>query len=92
VTLGCHKNLLQSGAKLLYDVLITKRKLLHYFKSHSVRVVTSHELGEIAGNCLTTGRIAKWALVLMGLDMTSVPQTAIKSHALADFMEEWTET
>jgi hypothetical protein len=27
----------------------------------------------------------------MGLDLTYVPQTAIKSHALADFLAEWTE-
>jgi hypothetical protein len=28
----------------------------------------------------------------MGLDITYVPQTVIKSHALVDFMAEWTET
>jgi hypothetical protein len=38
--------------KLLYTVFIMKRKLLHYFESHPVRVVTSHKLGEIVGNCL----------------------------------------
>jgi hypothetical protein len=37
------------------------------------------------------GRIAKWALKLMGLDITYFPQTVIKSQALADFMAEWTE-
>jgi hypothetical protein len=55
-------------------------------------VVTSFWIGEIIGNDLTTGRIAKWALELMALDITYMPQTAIKSHALVDFVAEWTET
>jgi hypothetical protein len=32
-----------------------KRKLLHYFESHLIHVVTSFGLGEIVRNCLTTG-------------------------------------
>jgi hypothetical protein len=78
--------------KLLYTVLITKRKLLHYFESHPVCEVTWHELREIVRNRLTTERIAKWALELMGLDIIYVPQTAIKSQALANFVAKWTET
>jgi hypothetical protein len=65
-----------------------KRKLLHYFESHPVRVVTSHELWEIVGNHHAMGKIAKWALELMGLDITYVVQTTIKSQALADFVVE----
>jgi hypothetical protein len=65
-----------------------KRKLLHYFKSHLIHVVTSFGLGEIVDNHLATGRITKWALELMGLDITYVSQTAIKSQALADFVAE----
>jgi hypothetical protein len=72
--------------------LITKRKLLHYFKSHPICVVTSFGLGEIVGNRLGIGRIAKWALELMGLDITYVPQMAIMTQALADFVAAWTET
>jgi hypothetical protein len=64
--------------KLLYAVLIMKRKLLHYFESHPIHVVTSFGLGEIVGNRLATRRIAKWALELMGLDITYMPQTVIK--------------
>jgi hypothetical protein len=78
--------------KLLYAMLIAKHKVLHYFNRHLIRVVTSFGLEEIVGNCLTTGRIAKWALELMGLDITYVPQTMIKSQALADFVAEWAET
>jgi hypothetical protein len=59
--------------KLLYAVLIIKCKIMHYFKSHPMCLVTSFGLGDIVGNCLTTGRITKWALELMGLDMAYVP-------------------
>jgi hypothetical protein len=69
-----------------------KRKLLHYFKSHPICVVTSFGLGEIIGNHLSTGRIGKWALKLTGLNITYVPQMVIKSQALADFVVEWTVT
>nr|AAP03404.1 putative GAG-POL precursor [Oryza sativa Japonica Group] len=37
------------------------------------------------------GRIAKWALELMSLDISFKPRTSIKSQALADFLAEWTE-
>jgi hypothetical protein len=48
--------------KLLYIVLITKRKLLHHFESHLICVVTSFGLREIVGNRLAIGRVTKWAL------------------------------
>jgi hypothetical protein len=78
--------------KLIYVILITKCKLLHYFESHPIHVITSYGLGEIIGNYLAMGRIAKWALKLMWLDIAHVPQTTIKSQALVDLVVEWTET
>jgi hypothetical protein len=78
--------------KLIYVILTMKRKLLHYFESHLIRVVASYGLREIIRNRLSTGRITKWALELMGLDITYVPQTVIKFQALEDFMAEWTDT
>ena len=51
--------------KLLYTVLITKRKLRHYFKSHIVTVITSFPLGEIIHSQDAMGRTTKWALELM---------------------------
>ena len=36
--------------KLLYAVLITKRKLCHYFESHPVTVVMYFPLGEVVHN------------------------------------------
>ena len=57
--------------KLLYAVLITRRKLRHYFESHQVTVMMSFPLGEVVQNQDATGRIMKWALELMGLQVPS---------------------
>ena len=51
--------------KLLYTVLITKRKLCHYFESHPMMVVTLFPLGEVVQSQDAMGRTAKWALELM---------------------------
>jgi hypothetical protein len=50
--------------------------------------MTSFGLEEIIGNRPAVGRIAKWALPLLGLEITYVPQTVIKSQALANFVAE----
>ena len=70
----------------MYAILITKRKLHHYFESHPVMVVTSFSLGEVIQNCDATGRIMKWALELMGQGIAYASWTAIKSQVLADFI------
>ena len=64
--------------KLLYAILIAKRKLHHYFESHPVMVVTSFPLGKAVQNQDTMGRITKWALELMGQSIVYAPRTAIK--------------
>ena len=51
--------------KLLYAVLITKRKLCHYFESHLVMVMMSFPLGEVIQSQDAMGRTTKWALELM---------------------------
>ena len=45
--------------KLLYTILITKRKLHHYFESHLVMVMTSFPLGKVIQNQDAMGRITK---------------------------------
>ena len=65
--------------KLLYAVLITRRKLRHYFESHLVTIVTSFPLVEVVQNQDATGRTAKSALELMGQGIAYASRTTIKS-------------
>jgi hypothetical protein len=72
-------------------VLITSRKLRHYFQEYSMSVVTYYPLGDILRNQDATGRISKWAVELGALNIDIKPRTAIKSQELVDFMTEWRE-
>jgi hypothetical protein len=66
--------------KLLYAVVLARRKLRHYFES----VVSSFPLGEIIHNPDAAGRIAKWLVELMGETLVYASHKAIKSQILAD--------
>jgi hypothetical protein len=77
--------------KLLYTLLITSRKLCHYFQAHMITVPSSFPLGEIIRNCDASSRIVKWLVELGGFDIEFFPRQAIKSQILADFVSEWTE-
>jgi len=77
--------------KLLYALLITSRKLRHYFESHKITVVTDFPLGDILHNRDATGRISKWVVELGALNIDFTLRKAIKSQAFADFVAEWTE-
>jgi ribonuclease HI len=78
--------------KLLYAVILTRRKLRHYFESHPVTMVSSFPLGEIIQCREASGRIEKWAVELMGETLSFAPQKAIKSQVLVDFLAEWVDT
>ena len=77
--------------KLLYVILITSRKLRHYFQSHNVKVVSSFPLGDILHNRDANSRVVKWSVELGALSIKFLPRSTIKSQALADFIAEWTE-
>jgi hypothetical protein len=55
--------------KLLYAVLLTARKLRHYFDDHKFIVVTGFSIGDILHNKEVIGRIAKWACELGAHDI-----------------------
>ena len=70
---------------------MASRKLKKYFLGHPITVVSSAPLGDIIQNREATGRVAKWAIKLGPHDLKYMPQTAIKSQALVDFINDWTE-
>jgi ribonuclease HI len=78
--------------KLLYAVVLARRKLRHYFEAHLVTVVSSFPLGEIILNPDAADMIAKWPVELMGETLAYAQHKAIKSQILADFVAEWTDT
>jgi len=78
--------------KLIYAVILARRKLQHYFLGHPITMVSSFPLGEIIQSREATGRIAKWSVELMSETLTYAPRKAIKSQALVDFVAEWTDS
>jgi ribonuclease HI len=55
-------------------------------------VVSSFPLGEIIQCREASGRIAKWAVEIMGETILFAPWKAIKSQVLADFVAQWVDT
>src|SRR3954470_2873070 len=70
---------------------MVSQKLKHYFQEHPIIVVSSAPLADIIQNREATGRIAKWAIELGDYHIKYTPRTAIKSQALVDFINDWTE-
>jgi hypothetical protein len=77
--------------KLLYALLITLRKLRHYFQAHKIVVPSPFSLGEIVRNRDANDRIIKWLVELGEFEIEFCPRQAIKSQILTDFVSEWTE-
>jgi hypothetical protein len=75
--------------KLIYAILITSRKLKHYFDEYRVVVKTNFPLGDIIRNKDANERIVKWAIELCPYSIEFQGRTSIKSQALVDFIVEW---
>jgi hypothetical protein len=59
---------------LLYTILITTRKLHHYFQAHKIMVPSSFPLGEIIRNCDANGCIVKWSVELGEFNIEFCPR------------------
>ena len=64
--------------KLVYGLYLTAKKVAHYFQDYSVSVVSGASLSEILNNRDATGRVAKWAIKLLPLDIKFEAKKAIK--------------
>jgi hypothetical protein len=74
--------------KVLYDVLVASRKLLHYFQAYHIIVSSSQPLKDIMRNREATGRIGKWAAELNEFTIDYVHRSSIQSQALVDFIAD----
>src|SRR3954468_23520973 len=77
--------------KLVLGVFMASRKLKYYFQKHPITIVSSAPLADIILNREGTGRIAKWDIELGAYHIKYEPRTAIKSQALVNFINDWTE-
>jgi ribonuclease HI len=77
--------------KIRYVVIMSARKLWHYFEAHGVRVLTTQPLNDIFWNWDCSGRIEKWAMELSEHVVDFDKRSAIKSQVLANFITYLTE-
>ena len=77
--------------KMCYGVYFTAKKLKQYFQEHVLTVVSMAPISEIIGCRDASGRVAKWAIELVGHTILYEPHTMIKSQSLANFLIDWTE-
>jgi hypothetical protein len=76
--------------KICYVVIMSARKLQHYFEAHTIKVLTNQPLNDIFGNRDRFDRISKWVMELSEYVVVFEKRSAIKSHILANLVEEWT--
>ena len=78
--------------KLIFGLVMASRKLLYYFQTHEITVVTRFRFQRILRNLEATGRIVEWALELSSFGMKFESTSTIQSRALTEFIVEWTPT
>ncbi|XP_074374458.1 uncharacterized protein LOC141714862 [Apium graveolens] len=71
-----------------YALVTTSRKLRHYFQGREIRVVTNQPIRKIIHKPYVSGRLVNWAIELSQFNLSFIPRTAIKAHALAYFIIE----
>jgi hypothetical protein len=78
--------------KICYAVVMSARKLRHYFKAHRVRVLMNQLLNDIFRKGDSSGRIGKWAMELPEHVIDFEKRSAIKSQVMVDFIADWTSS
>ena len=78
--------------KAILAVVHATCKLLHYFQSHKVVVLTQLSLRSLLWSADYTGRIAKCGMILGAFDIKYMLRTFVKGQVLVDLVAEFTET
>ncbi|XP_028122779.1 uncharacterized protein LOC114319908 [Camellia sinensis] len=78
--------------KLAYALLISSRKLQHYFQGHTINVLTEFPLRSVFSQADFSGRTAKWVVELGEFDIRYQPRIAIKAQVLANFVAKFAPT
>ena len=65
--------------KITYVVLMTARKLKHYFQAHKIRVPINYPLKEVMQSYRSSRRLGKWAAELSQHYIKFKKRTSIKS-------------
>jgi hypothetical protein len=72
--------------KIYYVVVMSARKLCHYFEAHRVRVLINQPLNNIFGNRDALGTISKWAMEILDHVIDFKKRSYLKSQVLANFI------
>src|ERR1041384_5432507 len=77
--------------KLVYAIIMTSRKVSHYFDEHLNTIVSSAPLADILNNPGAIGRVAEWNIELSPRDLQFKHPTTIKAQVIPYFLVEWAE-
>lgn len=65
--------------KLCLALIFALKKLRHYMLAHQIQLIARADpIRYVLSQPVLTGRLGKWALLMMEYDITFVPQKAIK--------------
>ncbi|XP_016206170.1 uncharacterized protein LOC107646502 [Arachis ipaensis] len=76
--------------QLALALVVTARRLRHYFQSHTIVVRTNHPLRQILTKPELAGRLTKWSIELSEFDIQFQTRSALKAQVLADFITDMT--
>jgi RNase H-like domain found in reverse transcriptase len=73
--------------KYCLALIFAVKKLRHYMLADKVILISKMDpLKYLMSRPMLTGRLTKWAIILIEFDITYMSQKAIKGQALADFL------
>lgn len=75
--------------KLAYALVVVAQKLIPYFESHTIEMVTTFLLQIVLNKLDLAGQMALWATKLGAFDIKYIPQTTMKSQVIVDFLAEF---